>query len=154
MRRKDREITDINKIFEIVDKCNICRIAMIDGDEPYIVPMNFGFSQKEMCLYFHCAREGRKIDILQVNPKVCFQMDTDYSLIVTEIAVECTSNFNCIMGTGNIEFIENRDEKIFALDKLMEKDTKKPSWDYPEEMLNMVCVFKLKIDKISCKSKI
>lgn len=42
MRRRDREITDKQEILEVMRKCDVCRIALHDGDYPYIVPLNFG----------------------------------------------------------------------------------------------------------------
>lgn len=47
MRRKDREITDFDEIVAIMRKCDVCRIAVNDGDTPYIVPMNFGLEVRE-----------------------------------------------------------------------------------------------------------
>ncbi|MDE6699351.1 MAG: pyridoxamine 5'-phosphate oxidase family protein, partial [Lachnospiraceae bacterium] len=69
MRRKDREINDIKTITSILDMCKTASIAMIDSDAPYVVPLSYGYEMKEniLILYFHCAKEGRKIDILKCN---------------------------------------------------------------------------------------
>ncbi len=77
MRRKDREITGIGEIEVIISHADICRIALTENNMPYIVAMNFGYSGGEKKrLYFHCATEGRKIDMIRKNSYVCFQMDT------------------------------------------------------------------------------
>ena len=71
MRRKEREITAIDEIEEIIGRCDVCRIALTDDNIPYIVTMNFGYSggvQKK--LFFHSAGEGRKIDIIRKNNHV------------------------------------------------------------------------------------
>ena len=57
MRRKDREITDICAILELVSECKVCRLAMTDGGVPYIVPLNYGYEYADGALtfYFHIA---------------------------------------------------------------------------------------------------
>ena len=74
MRRKDREVTTVDGIKEILDSCKTACIAMVDGGAPYVVPLNYGYEIKDgnLIMYFHCAKEGRKIDILKRNNKVCF----------------------------------------------------------------------------------
>lgn len=63
MRRKDREITDFNEIMKIIDKCDTCRLALIDEEYPYIVPLNFGVDvvDGQVYFYFHSANQGKKI---------------------------------------------------------------------------------------------
>ena len=69
MRRKDRKVTELTEIESIIQKADVCRIALIDDNLPYIVTLNFGYkSGKNPALYFHCANEGRKIE--KVTSKV------------------------------------------------------------------------------------
>ncbi len=63
MRRQEREIRDEAEIQEILEKGLVCRLGLYDGQYPYVVPLNYGY--RNGCMYFHCAREGRKIDILK-----------------------------------------------------------------------------------------
>ena len=73
MRRKDREITDKDKIKEIISACDCCRLGFNDNGKVYIVPLNFGFIEKngEYTFYFHGAKTGRKHDIMKdLNEKV------------------------------------------------------------------------------------
>jgi uncharacterized protein len=73
VRRKDREITDSLQIIDILQKADVCRIAMCHNNVPYVVTMNFGLGRDGFSpLYFHCASEGKKIDILRKNNLVCF----------------------------------------------------------------------------------
>ena len=62
MRRKDREISDYSEIIRIIESCSVCRLGLMDENEAYIVPMNFGYivENKDLTLYFHSAKEGRK----------------------------------------------------------------------------------------------
>lgn len=70
MRRKDREITDINEIIKIIDECEIIRLGLADGDFPYIVPLNFAYDVKDnqIAFYIHGAMAGRKYELLMKNP--------------------------------------------------------------------------------------
>ena len=92
MRRKDREITDFDEMMEIVKKCDTCRLALNDGEYPYIVPLNFGHEVKDgkLTLYFHCANEGKKLDLIRKNNKVTFEMDCDHNFILYEERMSCT----------------------------------------------------------------
>ena len=75
MRRSDREIKEFDEMIQIIKKCEICRIAMNDGEFPYLIPLNFGLDVQDgqVYLYFHGALEGKKIDILRSNNKVTFE---------------------------------------------------------------------------------
>ena len=75
MRRQEREIRDEAEIQEILEKGLVCRLGLYDGQYPYVVPLNYGY--RNGCIYFHCAREGRKIDILKKNDRVCIEVDID-----------------------------------------------------------------------------
>lgn len=84
MRRSDREIKDFDEIIEVINKCDVCRLAINDGDYPYIVPMNFGLNIEDgkVVLYFHCASEGKKLELLRKNNKVAFEMDCGHEFIL------------------------------------------------------------------------
>ncbi|ONI43037.1 MFS transporter [Candidatus Epulonipiscium fishelsonii] len=153
MRRKDREVTDIKEIFKIIDECVCCRIGFYDKDEVYIVPMNFGYSvcDNSTILYFHSAKEGRKITLIKKNENVGFEMDTDYKLNVGETACSTSAKFKSIIGNGVISFVNNKIEKEFALKKIMYQSTKKDDWAFDEDMLESVCIFKIVINKLTCK---
>ncbi len=153
MRRKDREITDFSKIERIISDCHCIRLGFCDEDEVYIVPLNFGFDKKdnEYTFYFHGAKEGRKVELMKKSNKVGFEMDTNYRLQPNEFAHECTAAFESIIGTGEIAFVENFDDKIHALNMIMKHNTGKDSWDYPEKMVNETLIFKMEVKKLACK---
>ena len=77
MRRSDREITDLDEILSIINDCKVIHLAMVDDGEPYLLPLNFGYTCEGGAFSFFChsAREGRKLDILRKNPTVAFEMD-------------------------------------------------------------------------------
>lgn len=150
MRRKDREITDFNALTDIIDKCDCCRIAINDDTFPYIVPMNFGLSKdnNKITLYFHCANEGKKLDLIRKNPNVSFEMDTKHILVKGETACDYSMDFESVCGTGIAEFVE---EKQFALNQIMNKFTKKDNYSFSQKDLEFVTVFKITATQITGK---
>ena len=145
MRRKDREVRDIKQIIEIIDKCSVVHLGMVDDGMPYVVPLNFGYEQQgdSIVLYFHSASEGRKIDILKKEPRVFFQMEYSYGLNVGNADVPCTYSwdYECVMGSGRVEFIDDFLEKERAFNILLNHLGKTElQYNYPREMLTKTCV--------------
>ncbi|MDK2979333.1 MAG: uncharacterized protein PWP52_2047, partial [Bacteroidales bacterium] len=78
MVKRDKAIQDIvgmDELEAVIKKCKVCRVGMVDGDNPYVLAMNFGY--EDQTIWLHCAKEGKKIDILKRNNKVCLEFDTD-----------------------------------------------------------------------------
>ena len=154
MRRKDREITDNNRIAEFIDKEQILRIAFYDEGEIYIVPLNYGYSFGERyTFYFHGARAGRKYELAKSSPSVGFEIDGNYTLLEGETACDFSATFQSVVGTGVISLVDDMDEKIKGLDAIMKQTTSKSGWHYSKEMLETVSVFRLDVTKLSCKAK-
>ena len=154
MRRKDREITDNNKIKEIISNSDCCRIGLNDNGKIYIVPLDFGFTEEngKYTFYFHGAKEGRKLDIIKVNNHAGFELDTGHKIYGKDnIACTYTSAFQSIIGTGKVSIIEDYNEKVKGLIELMKHSAGKSEWEFDEKMVNSVCVFKLDVEELSCK---
>ena len=83
MRRKDREVTNIIEILQIVEKAKVLHLALFDADYPYIVPLHYGYEYTEgiLIFYMHCAKEGHKLDLIRSNPNVCIEVESDVELI-------------------------------------------------------------------------
>ena len=120
MRRKDREITDFQEILAVMEKCDVCRIALHDGDFPYIVPLNFGLDVQgeQVFFYFHAAAEGKKLELIARDNRAAFEMDCGHSLILDEPHMSCTMAYESVMGRGTIELVPE-EEKHSALKILM-----------------------------------
>jgi nitroimidazol reductase NimA-like FMN-containing flavoprotein (pyridoxamine 5'-phosphate oxidase superfamily) len=116
MRRKDKEIVDIEDIIKIIKKCDVCRLGIFDDEYPYIIPLNFGYNYEngELSLYFHSAVEGKKLDLIKKNNKVAFEMDCSTELISSEVPCGYTMTYESICGNGVIEIL-NDYEKIQGL---------------------------------------
>lgn len=148
MRKKEREITDINEIEQVIAGADICRIGFIDGDEPYIVPVSFGY--KDNAIYFHGATEGRKVDLIRRNGKVCFEFDTDVSIVKSDNACDWGTKYRSVIGTGYVKLLESDEEKIHGL-KVIMKHYSPDEFSFPQSKLETVLVLRIDIDRISGK---
>ena len=144
MRRKDREVSDIKAITDILELCRTASIAMADEQTPYVVPLSYGYELKgdALILYFHCAKEGRKTDILRRNNRVCFTVFCEGEPVQTEIPCNCGYYFSSIIGNGTAQFIEDPDEKRYALGKMFEHQTGKKA-EFTRAQADSVCVFQI-----------
>ena len=152
MRRSDREIKDFDAILSVIDQCAVCRVAFFDAGHPYIVPLNFGFETQgdELTLYFHCAKAGKKLELLKRNNKVAFEMDRPEGFVDGELACYSTMVFESVCGTGTIE-IAGEDDKIHGLTLLMRQHSDKQEIIFDEKVLKDVLVLKLTVDRITGK---
>lgn len=157
MRRKDREITDHKKIEEIIRDCHCCRLGF-NGDDGavYIVPLSFGYVCEDETdrLYFHSAKEGRKLDLIRKNSRVGFELDTNYQLNEAEIACGYSARFQSVIGTGTVRILTEPEEKRRGLQALMDHTAGPRAWEFSEEMLEAVCVFELTVESMACKEHV
>ena len=155
MRRKDREITDINGIEEILLLCKTCHIAMIDGEAPYVVPLSYGYKflgGGVLELYFHSALEGRKLEILKRNNKVCFEMSCEGEPVHSETPCNSGYYYTSVIGFGEAVFIDDTDEKCEALSIMFRHQTGKDTIITAEQS-DSVCVFKVVSTDFTGKKK-
>ncbi|MGB4587618.1 MAG: pyridoxamine 5'-phosphate oxidase family protein [Clostridiaceae bacterium] len=152
MRRKDREITEINEIIEIMKKCDSCSVAFHDEVFPYIIPMSFGFEQKngEISLYFHSALDGKKLDLIRRNGHAAFEMSCSHKLITGDSACSFTMEYESVCGNGHMEILD-REHKINALSLLMRQYVDEQSFKFEESILDRVVVMKLNVNELHGK---
>ncbi len=148
MRRKEKEITKKEEIEKILMQSHVCHLAMVDEDKPYLVPMNFGYS--DGCLFFHCAKQGRKIDLIKKNPNICFEVETLIRFKKAQIACDWGVEFKSVIGSGKAQFLEDSKEKKNALNIIMSHYSDR-LFEYPDEMLEKTLVIKVVIDEMTGK---
>jgi uncharacterized protein len=154
MRRKDREITDRADLTDIINKSDVCRIAFADGGTPYIVTLNFGYAWGErLTFFFHCAREGRKLDLLRKNSEVCFSMDTDHELWERGSACAWSMGYRSIVGYGTLTIVEDPVERKRALDAIMDHYGYPGDKVYEEKNWRLTELLKLEVREMTGKQK-
>lgn len=148
---KHRLIADRQGIEEIILKCPVCHIAMVDPDGmPYLLPFNFGY--EDGIIYLHSGRTGKKIDILQRNPNVCVEFSTDYLLRFQSENVACsyTMKYRSVLAYGKVEFIEDPEQKIHIMNTVM-KHYVSGKFTYSPPSMNEVCCWIVRADKMEGK---
>lgn len=149
MRRSEKEISSEEEIEKILSGNHLCRIALCDGDNPYVLPMNYGYKNRK--IYIHSATEGRKLDIIRKNNKVCFEISDSISLKKNAVACGYSTKYRSLIGTGLIKILDSRDEKIESLNSIMFQHTKKDGWDYVEDDLSRMLILQIEIHTVSGK---
>lgn len=153
MRRKDREITERSQILALIDKCQVMRLGLVDGDKPYVLPLNYGFEDGPdgLTIYFHGAKTGRKTDLIRANPNACFEIDCDTEFVPSDDACEWTTKYASVIGEGRVTILENPDDKRRGFDALMRHLRFPGTPSYPDAVVAKTQVFRLDIDTLSGK---
>ena len=155
MRRSDREIADFNRIEKFISGQQIMRVAFYDDGDIYIVPINYGYEiiDGRYSFFFHGAKAGRKYELSKASPSVGFEIDGGYEVLEADTACDYSAKFQSVIGTGRLSIVDDMEEKKHGLDILMKQISGNKEWTYSEEMINAVAVFKLDVEKMSCKAK-
>lgn len=139
---------DKNTIESIIRQASVCRIALSDDAQPYVVPVCFGY--EDNTLYFHSSRKGRKLDILRKNNAVCFEFDIDHEIVRSGGACEWSIKYRSVIGFGRAFFVEDLEEKKRALDIIVGQYSGRPC-EYPEATLRNTAVVKVEIQSMTGK---
>jgi nitroimidazol reductase NimA-like FMN-containing flavoprotein (pyridoxamine 5'-phosphate oxidase superfamily) len=149
---RHRFLTDRREMEEIIRKCQVCHIAMVDPEGmPYVLPFNFGYD--DGIIYFHSAGTGKKINILKKKPDVCVEFSTDYFLRFQDEKVGCsyTMKYRSVLAYGKVEFIEDLQHKTEIMNKVMKNYTS-GEFTYNPPSMNEVSCWIVKI--VSLEGKI
>ena len=151
MRRKDRELTNMTDIEDILRKAFVCHLGLVDGDQPYVVPMNYAYIDGH--IYLHGAAEGRKIDLIRKNSKVCFEMERYNREIIKSGDDPCDwgTSFRSVIGFGNAVLLEGAEEKSKALAAIVGRSDDR-AFNFPEKMLSLTAVIDITITEMTGKA--
>lgn len=154
MTRRELEVTDPARILEILNKCKVTHIGLIDDGMPYIVPMNFGYTMDEgkLTLILHCAVKGHKLDVIAKNPACCFVMECDVVPFEGRVPCQYGTAYSSLMGRGTIEVVEDAQEKIDLMTIFMKSQTGK-DFEFNERLLSIVTMLKVNVDEYTAKER-
>ena len=150
MRRKDRQITDRDAIDSIIRRCSVCRLGMCDNGQPYIVPLSFGYDGR--FLYVHAALDGRKVDILKRNKRVCFEFDRLEEVTPADQACNWSMKYESVIGFGEAEMLEDADSKTAALSCIM-RQYSSTDWTFTGQAVSSTSVYRIRIEEITGKAR-
>ena len=171
MRRRDRAM-DKEFGIKVIDKAQYGVVSMVDGDEAYGLPLSV--VRDGNTLYFHSAKEGRKVDVLAENPNVSIvfvgdktipenytyeeleEMNNDPSKAIKFISSVFTTEFESAIVTGQVEKVESKEEKIKAMRTVCQKYTPSKMKYFDSAInagLHRTNVYKVEIEDITAKRK-
>ncbi|HDQ41327.1 MAG TPA: pyridoxamine 5'-phosphate oxidase family protein [Desulfonatronum sp.] len=151
MRRNEKQITDLLEIELIIAKANILHLAMVDGVDPYVVPLNFGYAKG--VFYVHGAAEGRKIEVLRCNSRVCFALHAPAELKSAKTPCAYGMIFESVIGFGQAEIVVDQDEKFKALRGIFRQANVNPEHiaDFSAEHLAQTAVLRITVRSMTGK---
>jgi nitroimidazol reductase NimA-like FMN-containing flavoprotein (pyridoxamine 5'-phosphate oxidase superfamily) len=149
MRRKDKEIQEPDEIVGIIEKAPVCRLGLCCNNVPYVVPVSFGY--REGCLYLHCAKQGKKMDMIRANPRVCFEIDVDVEPIESDQPCDWGMKYASVIGFGTASVLEDPEEKKKGLDVIMEHYSPRPPQPYSNPVLEQTAVVRVQVEEMTGK---
>jgi uncharacterized protein len=151
MRRQDKLITDHAEQLKILDDAKVLRVGLIDGDRPYVVPMNFGRDGDDLWLHATSA-SGLKLDCIRAHPQVC--IEADHLIRVTVGKSACghwTSHYLSVIGFGTAEIVEDPALKIQGLTAIMRKYSGRSDWTFEEAQIPKTAVIRVRLESLTGK---
>lgn len=151
MRRKDREVTDFSEIVAIMEKCDVCRIALNNNGYPYILPLNFGMTVNDNVieLYFHGALNGTKYDLINLDNRASFEMDCSHRLVTELESGNCTMEYESVIGQGHIVILS--DEQKYEALRILMKHYHHEDFPFNKNIMPQTKVFKLVVENVTGK---
>jgi nitroimidazol reductase NimA-like FMN-containing flavoprotein (pyridoxamine 5'-phosphate oxidase superfamily) len=149
MRRRDKEVPGRSEIDAIIRGCDVCRLAFAVESEPYIVPVSFGYDGAS--LFFHTAASGKKIDCIDANNRVCFELDRNVKLQADPgNSCKWTFLYESVIGYGAVSELTELAEKTRGLDQVMLHYSGR-QWEFNASVLAKTRVWQILIDSVTGK---
>ena len=122
IRRSDKEIKAPEEMKRILRSTKYVTIALSKDNQPYLITLSHGYDEKRNCIYFHCAKEGKKIDYINANNKVWGEAFIDHGYEEGE----CNHLYSSVHFSGKVTFIDKPEEKVKAMQCMMKQLEKNP----------------------------
>ena len=154
MMRREREVTDLAEIKAMLDKAKVIHLGLCDGDQPYVVPMNYGYVLENgtLTFYLHGALQGYKYDVMRQNPKVSFSVETDVEPFEGDVACQYGTCYSCVMGRGTISILTDSEERKSAMTILMKTQTGK-DFTFTDRLLSAVTMMRIDVTEFTAKRR-
>ena len=143
MTRREREVTDINDILQIINETKILHLGLSDEGWPYVVPMNYGYEYVDgkLTFYLHGATKG-----------YTFALETDMIPFEGKVACQYGMAYRSVMGRGYGTLVADVEEKEKALSLLMKQQTGK-DFTFDEKLVSIVNVIRIDVKEFTAKER-
>ena len=154
MTKREFHITDESRILSILDTAKVLRLGLAVDNEPYVVPMNYGYTMEDgrLVLYLHSAVRGKKLDMIRANPRVFFELDCDVTPFEGQVACQYGLTYSSIMGRGTARIVEDVEEKMQAMSILRKTQTRK-EFTFNERLVSIVAVIRIDVEEYTAKHR-
>ena len=154
MTKRELQVTDPDQIRAILDAAKVLHLGLCVDNEPYVVPMNYGYTMEEgnLVLYLHCATQGKKLDMIRANPRVFFEMDCDRMPFAGDKPCQYGLGYSSVMGRGTARIVEDVEEKIQAMTMLMKTQTGK-DFSFNDRLVSIVSVIRIDVTEYTAKHR-
>lgn len=154
MTKRELQVTDPHQIRDILNKAKVLHLGLCVDNEPYVVPMNYGYIMEgeTLVLYLHSAVQGKKLDMIRANPRVFFELDCDRMPFEGEKPCQYGLVYSSVMGRGTACIVEDVEEKIRAMTMLMKTQTGK-DFSFNDRLVSIVSVIRIDVTEYTAKHR-
>ena len=154
MTKRELQVTDPAEIQAILDTAKVLHLGLAVDNEPYVVPLNYGYTMEEgrLTLYLHGANQGKKLDMIRANPKVFFEMDCGRMPFEGQVPCQYGMVYSSVMGRGTAQIVEDVEEKKQAMTILMKTQTGK-DFSFNDRLVSIVAVIRIDVSEYTAKHR-
>ena len=154
MTKRERQVTDPEQLLHILDTGKVVHLGLSVNDEPYVVPMNYGYTMEDgkLTLYLHSAVRGKKLDMIRANSKVFFEIDCDRMPFEGRVPCQYGMVYSSIMGRGTATLVEDAEAKKQAMTILMKTQTGK-DFSFNDRLVSIVTVIRIDVSEYTAKHR-
>ena len=154
MTKRELQVTDLNEIREILDTAKVLHLGLAVDNEPYVVPLNYGYTMEDgkLTLYLHGANQGKKLDMIRANPNVFFELDCGRMPFEGKVPCQYGMVYSSVMGRGTARIVEDVEEKMKAMSILMKTQTGK-DFTFNERLVSIVAVIRIDVAEYTAKNR-
>ena len=154
LTKRECLVTDPEQIRHILDSGKVLHLGLSVNDEPYVVPMNYGYTMEDgkLVIYLHSAVKGKKLEMVRTNPRVCFNIDCDRMPFEGRVPCQYGMVYSSILGRGTATLVEDPEAKMEAMSILMKTQTGK-DFTFNERLVGIVTVIRIDVQEYTAKHR-
>ena len=154
LTKREARVTDPAQIAHILDTAKVLHLGLAVNNEPYVVPMNYGYIMEDgnLTLYLHSAVKGKKLDMIRENSRVFFSIDCDRMPFEGRVPCQYGLVYSSIMGRGTARIVEDVEEKKQAMTVLMKTQTGK-DFSFEDRLVSIVAVIRIDVEEYTAKHR-